>query len=92
MSTERFDAAVVGGGFFGCYFADHLARSGRSVVILEREWQLIRAPRSSTRPGFTAATTIRRSLLTESGRLPITSASATTSRTASTHRARPITP
>jgi glycine/D-amino acid oxidase-like deaminating enzyme len=41
MSAERFDAAVIGGGFFGCYFADHLARSGRSVVLLEREPQLM---------------------------------------------------
>jgi glycine/D-amino acid oxidase-like deaminating enzyme len=41
MLAQRFDAAVVGGGFFGCYFADHLARSGRSVVILEREPQLM---------------------------------------------------
>jgi glycine/D-amino acid oxidase-like deaminating enzyme len=41
MPAHRFDAAIVGGGFFGCYFADHLARSGRSVVILEREPQLM---------------------------------------------------
>jgi glycine/D-amino acid oxidase-like deaminating enzyme len=41
MSAPRFDAAVVGGGFFGCYFADHLARRGRSVVILEREQKLM---------------------------------------------------
>ena len=41
MSVQRFDAAIVGGGFFGCYFADHLARGGRSVVILEREPQLM---------------------------------------------------
>lgn len=41
MSAPRFDAAVVGGGFFGCSFADHLARRGRSVVILEREPQLM---------------------------------------------------
>jgi glycine/D-amino acid oxidase-like deaminating enzyme len=41
MSAQRFDAAVVGGGFFGCYFADHLARRGRSVIVLEREPQLM---------------------------------------------------
>jgi glycine/D-amino acid oxidase-like deaminating enzyme len=41
MPAQRFDAAVVGGGFFGCYFADHLARRGRSVVLLERESQLM---------------------------------------------------
>src|SRR3954452_18369599 len=41
MSPQRFDAAVVGGGFFGCYFADHLARRGRSVVLIEREPQLM---------------------------------------------------
>jgi glycine/D-amino acid oxidase-like deaminating enzyme len=41
MSAQRFDAAVVGGGFFGCSFADHLARLGQSVVLLEREPQLM---------------------------------------------------
>jgi glycine/D-amino acid oxidase-like deaminating enzyme len=41
MPPPRFDAAVIGGGFFGCYFADHLARLGRSVVLLEREPQLM---------------------------------------------------
>jgi glycine/D-amino acid oxidase-like deaminating enzyme len=41
MPAQRFDAAVVGGGFFGCYFADHLARTGQSVILLEREPQLM---------------------------------------------------
>jgi len=35
--TDRFDDAVVGGGFFGCEIASHLAKSSRSVCLLERD-------------------------------------------------------
>jgi glycine/D-amino acid oxidase-like deaminating enzyme len=35
------DVAIVGGGFFGARIAIELARSGRDVVLLEREAQLL---------------------------------------------------
>jgi glycine/D-amino acid oxidase-like deaminating enzyme len=39
--TDRPTAVVVGGGFFGCALAIHLARSRDRVVLLEREPQLM---------------------------------------------------
>jgi glycine/D-amino acid oxidase-like deaminating enzyme len=41
MSAATYDAVIVGGGFFGSYFADHLARRGQSVLLVEREPQLL---------------------------------------------------
>jgi glycine/D-amino acid oxidase-like deaminating enzyme len=38
----RTDALIVGGGMFGCWLALDLARRGLSVVVLEREDQLLR--------------------------------------------------
>lgn len=34
--TERWDNLIVGGGFFGLYMAEHLARRGESVLVCER--------------------------------------------------------
>jgi glycine/D-amino acid oxidase-like deaminating enzyme len=34
---ERYDVLVVGGGFYGLYLAEHLARPGRAVLLCERE-------------------------------------------------------
>lgn len=41
MSTSC-DVAIVGGGFFGCMIGQHLARRGRSVVLLEAGDRLLR--------------------------------------------------
>jgi glycine/D-amino acid oxidase-like deaminating enzyme len=41
MPAATYDAVVIGGGFFGSYFADHLARRGQSVLLLEREAKLL---------------------------------------------------
>ncbi|MCA2961557.1 MAG: FAD-binding oxidoreductase [Silvanigrellales bacterium] len=38
---DRYDVVVVGGGFFGCRLATSLAREGRSVLLLEREDDLM---------------------------------------------------
>ena len=38
MNAEGFDVAVVGGGLHGLSAALHLARAGRSVVVIERRW------------------------------------------------------
>ncbi|MCB1831470.1 MAG: FAD-binding oxidoreductase [Gammaproteobacteria bacterium] len=40
MSSDRYDYAVVGGGIAGLATAEILARSGRSVVLIERDKQL----------------------------------------------------
>jgi glycine/D-amino acid oxidase-like deaminating enzyme len=34
---EQYDVVIVGGGFFGCSLALHLERSGKKVVVLEKE-------------------------------------------------------
>jgi glycine/D-amino acid oxidase-like deaminating enzyme len=39
--SQRWDAVVVGGGFFGSYLAGHLAGHGDRVVVLEREPELM---------------------------------------------------
>ena len=41
MPAASYDSVIVGGGFFGSYFADHLARRGQSVLLVEREPQLL---------------------------------------------------
>jgi glycine/D-amino acid oxidase-like deaminating enzyme len=35
------DAAIIGGGFFGCMIACHLAEQGQRVILLEREENLL---------------------------------------------------
>lgn len=40
-SRSRYDAAIIGGGFFGLFLADHLARLGDRVVVVEREDELL---------------------------------------------------
>src|SRR5713101_3870257 len=42
MSQTRYDAVVVGGGFFGCSVAHYLKRQGNAVLLVEREDQLFR--------------------------------------------------
>src|SRR5258708_8709737 len=42
MSQARYDAVVVGGGFFGCSIAHYLKREGNAVLLVEREDQLFR--------------------------------------------------
>jgi len=38
MTREEADVAVIGGGVHGLFAALHLARRGRRVVVLERDW------------------------------------------------------
>lgn len=38
---EDYDAVVVGGGFFGTYLADHLARRRKRVLLVEKEDTLL---------------------------------------------------
>jgi glycine/D-amino acid oxidase-like deaminating enzyme len=42
MNPEKFDAVVLGGGFFGCSIACYLKQRMASVVVIEREDQLFR--------------------------------------------------
>ena len=37
VSRESYDAIVVGGGFFGMYLAEYLARAGKHVLLCEKE-------------------------------------------------------
>jgi len=39
--VRPFDFAVIGGGLYGCCIAEHLARRGFAVVLLEREKDLL---------------------------------------------------
>src|SRR6187402_885119 len=41
-SPERYDVAVVGGGFFGCELASHLALSSKRVCLLEQGDDLLK--------------------------------------------------
>lgn len=41
MTTEKYDAIIVGGGFFGCNVALHLGVRGKRVLILEKEADLM---------------------------------------------------
>lgn len=41
--SERWDNIVIGGGFFGLYLAEHLAKRGESVVVCERAELMTRA-------------------------------------------------
>ena len=36
MTTQRYDAIIVGGGHNGLVCAAYLARAGRKVLVLER--------------------------------------------------------
>src|SRR5262245_40790800 len=38
---DAYDAAVIGGGFFGCMVALHLRRTNARVVVLERGGRLL---------------------------------------------------
>lgn len=38
---RRIDTLVIGGGFYGAYIAEHLAKAGKRVLICEREPQLM---------------------------------------------------
>jgi glycine/D-amino acid oxidase-like deaminating enzyme len=42
MSQSRFDAVIVGGGFFGCSIARYLAPRMKRVTVIEREEELFR--------------------------------------------------
>src|SRR5450755_4752399 len=42
MSQERFDAVVVGGGFYGCSIACHLKLGMQRVLLVEQEDELFR--------------------------------------------------
>src|SRR5260370_10405300 len=42
MSTARFDAVIVGGGFFGCSIAHYLQLRNKSSLVVEQEDQLFR--------------------------------------------------
>lgn len=37
VSHKSYDALIVGGGFFGMYLAEYLARAGKNVLICEKE-------------------------------------------------------
>ena len=39
--SKSIDALVIGGGVFGCHAAIHLAKRGKSVVLIEQGDQLI---------------------------------------------------
>lgn len=52
MSTNRYDLAVVGGGIAGLAIAEIFARSGRSVVLLERNEQLCQEASASQHGWF----------------------------------------
>lgn len=41
MAGAHYDAAVIGGGFFGCMLASELASSGQKVILFERETDLL---------------------------------------------------
>jgi glycine/D-amino acid oxidase-like deaminating enzyme len=41
MGAAHYDAAIIGGGFFGCRLALALAETGARVVVLEREAELL---------------------------------------------------
>src|SRR6185369_16379410 len=40
--SRRYDAIVIGGGFFGCSIANYLKRRTKSVLLVEREDRLFR--------------------------------------------------
>jgi glycine/D-amino acid oxidase-like deaminating enzyme len=42
MNQSRFDAVVVGAGFYGCSIACHLKRRMQSVLVVEKEEQMFR--------------------------------------------------
>ncbi len=52
MSTSRYDYAVVGGGIAGLAIAEIFARSGRSVVLIERNAQLCQETSASQHGWF----------------------------------------
>lgn len=41
IETRDYDAVVVGGGFFGLYIADYLARAGAKVLTVEKEAEVM---------------------------------------------------
>ncbi len=52
MSSQRYDLAVIGGGIAGLAIAELFARSGRSVVLLERNEQLCQEASASQHGWF----------------------------------------
>ena len=40
-ADQSADTTIVGGGFFGCMIACHLAEQGQRVTLLEREATLL---------------------------------------------------
>ena len=41
MEPRKYDVVVIGGGFFGCSLAAHIARKGKSVLVLEKTDQML---------------------------------------------------
>jgi len=41
MEPRKCDVVVIGGGFFGCSLAAHIARKGRSVLVLEKAEEML---------------------------------------------------
>ncbi|WP_455206795.1 FAD-dependent oxidoreductase [Kaarinaea lacus] len=37
LCRESYDALIIGGGFFGMYLAEHMARAGKTVLLCEKE-------------------------------------------------------
>ena len=42
IQSESPDFTVIGGGIFGCYAALYLAKKGASVLLIEKEKELLK--------------------------------------------------